>query len=620
MSDHGFFYELKRRRVWRVTGAYVLVVWMAVEIVLETAPVLGLPEWLPRAVVVLAFVGFPVTLVLAWVFDVTAHGVVRTPSLEEATPSRPTTPTVPAVVSTVAGERARLAGVFGAGVIVALVGFGAYSAIQPVPAVRPEAIQAVAVLPLSDLSPGGDQTYFANGITEELINRLARVPELSVVGRTTAFALRQQEASLADIVRELGVEAVVEGSVHRSGDRLRVNVELVDARTGFQLWSDTYDRTVDDIFAIQDEVATAIVDALKVQLDPGSSWRRAGTESIRAHDAYLLGLSRWHARTEPDLQRALEYFQTAITEDPSYAPARAGLALTYAVLPLYSDIATDVATDRGLEAAARALALDASNAEAHAAIGQIAQALEWNLEAAEMAYRRALEVQPSYATAHQWYGETLLLTGRLEEARQEISRAIELDPLSVAGRYVEAYLLLARRDLPAARSALIRLLRPHPDFVFGHAALVDLCLAIDCHDDALDALAAAYPDPIAAAVSLVVRADAAMAAGRDGAAADRARALQALEPLLANGTLRPARVALFRAALDDRDGALDAITRAYDEGTDPDLLFALVHPLFDPIRRDARFTALTRALGVEAPAAALAVATPAGSGGESSSG
>lgn len=597
MRRGGFFFELRRRRVWRVAGAYVLVVWMALEIILETADVVGYPAWLPRTAVFAAFLGFPVTLILAWVFDLTAHGVVRTPALDDepAAPDGRPRPTLPDM----AGDRARLAGVFGAGIIVALVGFGAYSAIHPTPGIRPETIQAIAVLPLADLSPSRDQGYFADGVTEELINRLGRVSEVRVVGRTSAFAVRDRGASLAEISRELGVDAVVEGSVRRSGQRLRVSVELVDAATGFQIWSETYDRTADDIFAIQDDIAGAIVGALRVQLQPGASRWRAGTESVRAHDAYLLGLARWNARTEDDLLQALDFFTAAVEEDPTYAPAQAGLALTYAVLPWYADIPTDVATERGLDAAARALALDAQNPEAHAAIGQIAQALDWNLEAAETAYRRALDVQPSYATGHQWYAETLLIMGRLEEARSEIERAIELDPLSVAGRYVQAYRHVLAREFDSAQRAYERLLQQNPGYVLGHAALVDLCLVAGCLDVAHSAATAAYPPPLAGAAQRVV------AVARDRQDPDaRAAALKSLRSL--HGRVDPTRLALLHAAIGDHDGALQRIEQAYAEGEDPNFLLALVHPLFDPLRRDPRFLAITRAVGAEAPLSGVA--------------
>ena len=592
MNAGNLFSELKRRRVWRVAGGYILVVWMAVEIVVETFPLLGAPDWVPRLVVILAFVGFPITVILAWLFDITPEGVVRTRSAGDEAEAGPDAPTEAVVVQP---GPARLAGVFGAGILVALVGFGAYSMVNPSALVRPESIQSIAVLPFADLSPAGDQGYFADGVTEELINRLARLEEVRVAGRASSFAFRSREAGLHEIGEQLGVEALVEGSLRRDGDQLRVTVELVDVASGFQIWSDSYDRTVDDIFAIQDDIATAIVDALRVQLVPGASRLRAGTSSVRAHDAYLLGLARWHARTADDLRRALEYFEEAVEEDDTYAHAHAGIALTYAVLPAYADVPVDVAAERGSAAAARALALNAQLAEAHAAIGQIAQALEWNLDAAEMAYTRALEFQPNYATAHQWYAETLIMSGRLAEAGQELDRAEALDPLSVATRNARAYLHVARRELEVARDSYRRLLADNPGYALGHTGLLLLCLAADCHEEARTAARAAYPPEVATVLTDVVRADA------DPALRDEA--LHALAGL--DGTVSSAELALYHAALDDREGALTRLEQAYDEGVDPNLLFYLVHPLFDRVRRDPRFEAIADALGVEAPMAGI---------------
>lgn len=582
----GFFSEVRRRRVWRVAGAYVLVVWMGVEIVLETFPVLGFPDWVSRIVVILAIIGFPVTVILAWVFDITADGVIRTPP---ADPSSDTSP--PRVVARTAPIR--LAGVFGAGILVALVGFGAYSMFVPGHTVHPETIQAVAVLPFDDLSASQDQAYFADGVTDELINRLARLQEIRVAARTSSFALREEGAGLREIARRLNVDAVIEGSVRREGDQLRVSVELVDVATGFQIWAERYDRTVNDIFAIQDEISAAIVDALRLQLAPAPSRLGSGTAAVRAHDFYLLGLARWHARTDEDLRRALEYFEQAIEEDDSYAPAHAGLALTYAVMPAYTDIPVDIAAERGASAAARALALDAQLAEAHAAMGQIAQGLEWNMEAAEMAYRRAIENRPSFATGHQWHAETLLMMGRLSESRREIETALAIDPLSVSARNTLAYLLTVERRYEEAAAEYRALIRDHPDYVLAHAGLMLLCLAAECADAALASARIAYPAPVADAVEHVIR------ARRDPRA--REPALGAVRGLASQ--LPPAHLALLLAAAGDNAAAAVSIERAFEEGEDPDLLFFLVHPLFDPVRSDPRFRRVADAVGVEAPTA-----------------
>jgi TolB-like protein/tetratricopeptide (TPR) repeat protein len=590
MRRGGFFYEMGRRRVWQVAGAYIVLGWVGVEIVLETFPLLGLPDWIPRVVVIVAYLGFPVVVTLAWVFDVTPQGLVVTPRLEDEEGAGAAPPRV------VIEPRPRLlAGVFGAGMLVALVAFGAYSALSPMERVRPETIQAVAVLPFSDLSAAQDQQHFADGVAEELINRLGRIGELRVAARTSSFEFRGASGVLDEIGRRLNVDAVVEGSIRREGDRLRVTVELVDVATGYQIWAGSYDRTVDDIFSIQDEISGAIVDALRLHLTPGMV-AGAGTSNVRAHDAYLLGLGRWHGRTPQDLLKARDYFLEAIAADPDYALAHAGLALTYAVLPLYTDVPVDQAMEAGYEAAGRALALNAHLAEAHAAIGQIAQALEWNLTGAEVAYRRALDAQPSYATGHQWYAETLLITGRLAEARLEIDRALELDPLSVSARFVHAYLMAVERDYAGAMSAFRSLVADHPEYRFGHAGLVFFCLAAGCPDVAAATARLAFPDGVAQVVEQ---------AGR--ATSDPALVPAALAQLRQHGGRLPSsQRALLHTALGDRAGALDILEQSHQVRDDPLLILFLVHPLFDPLRPDPRFRALADAVGVEAPAWRLA--------------
>jgi adenylate cyclase len=591
MKRGGFFHEMRRRRVWQVAGAYIVLGWVGVEIVLETFPLLGFPEWVPMMVVILAYIGFPVVVVLAWLFDITPQGVVLTPDL----PPEPSPAGDHPARVVVQPRPALLAGVFGAGMVVALVAFGAYSAFHPVERVRPETIQAIAVLPFADLSVDQDQQHFADGVAEELINRLGRIGELRVAARTSSFEFKGGGATLAEIGRRLNVDAVVEGSIRREADRLRVTVELVDVATGFQIWSERYDRTIEDIFAIQDEISDAIADALRFHLMPEASRLGAGTDNLRAHDAYLLGLARWHGRTEQDLLRAREYFQQAIMEDEDYALAHAGLALTYAILPIYTSFPGDVAMEEGYGAAARALSLNAHLAEAHAAIGQIAQGLEWNLVAAEGAYRRALESQPSYATGHQWHAETLLMMGRLAEARREIDRALELDPLSVAARYVKAYLLAVEREFDGARAGFRRILEQNPDYAFGQVGLILLCLAADCPADAAAAAPMAYPPATAEVVRQVI------AATSDWSL--RPVALARLRGL--EGQIPPTQLALYHAALDDRPGTLRLLEAIHQAGSDPLLPLFLIHPLFDGVRPDPRFRRIADAIGIEAPGSRL---------------
>jgi len=616
MGMQSFLAEMKRRRVWRVAGAYVVVVWMTLEIALTSFQVFGFPQWVSTLAVLAAFLGFPVALVLAWAFDITAQGVVRTLAQEGADPAagaaaRPTGAAagpagaaagrgtfagtgVPDVVRT-SPSAGRLAGVFGVGILVALVGFGAYAHFAPrAGATTAAQVQSLAVLPFLDLSAEQDQGYFTDGVTEELLNRLARVPELRVAGRTSSFAFKGTALGIREIGRRLNVDAVLEGSVRRAGDRVRVAARLTDVASGFELWSETYDRAAGGILEIQDEIANAIVDELRLQLSPSGAEPLVGTSSVKAHDDYLLGLARWHRRTAADLEKALAYFQSAVSEDPDYAAAYAGIAETYAVLPFYTDVPLAEAAQKANDAAARALALDAHLAEAHAALGQVAQALEWDLGSAEASYRQAVAFNPSYATGHQWYAETLIMLGRLRQAHVEIDRALALDPLSPAAQYTRAYLLSVEHDYAAADSAYARLLQRTPDFVPGWTGRLLTALAAGAWGVARETVPGAYADPAArAAVQAVV----------DGLAtpARHAAAVAALDGI--GNAVPSTQRGLLYAALGEQERALRMVEQAFVEAKDPNLPFYLVHPLFDAVRDQPRFRAVTDAVGTEAPAA-----------------
>lgn len=583
MGTRRFFTEMRRRKVWQVAGAYVVGVWMALEIALTTFEVLHAPAWASTLVLILAFLGFPVALVLAWAFDITATGVVRTEALPE---------TGEPVVVHAAPSPGRLAGVFGVGILVALVGFGAYARFGPhrLMPTDPGQIESMAVLPFVDLSEAQDQGYFSDGVTEELLNRLSRVPELQVAGRTSSFAFRNSELGIQEIGQRLHVQAILEGSVRRAGDRLRVTAQLTDVATGYQIWSETYDQESGEIFEIQDGIANAIVSELKLQLSPGDDQPATGTENVRAHDHYLLGLARWHRRTPQDLEKALEYFQLAVEEDPQYARAHAGIAQTYAVLPAYGIVPGPEAVELANTAAATALSIDPQLAEAHAALGQIAQGLEWDLRAAEDAYRRAVEFNPSYATGHQWYAETLILLGRLNEARQEIDRAIQLDPLAPAALHTRAYLLTVEGDYAGADSIYAALLDRSPDFALGWMGRLLNAVAAGDLETARRSIAGAVADDTTGEALRNVVAGLARPAWHDRAVAAAGR----LE-----GRLPTAQQALWYAALDDDTAALRNIERAFVEGNDPNLPFFLVHPIFDEIRSTPRFRAVAEAVGVE---------------------
>jgi serine/threonine-protein kinase len=324
----------------------------------------------------------------------------------------------------------------------------------------PETIRSIAVLPFADMSPAGDQEYFADGMSEELINRLSKTPELRVVARTSAFAFKGKDVDIREIGEQLDVGALVEGSVRKAGDRLRITAQLVQVADGFHLWSETYERQLDDVFAMQDDLSRAIADALEARLDvaPASN---PSTTDLRAYELYLMGRFFWNKRTEEGHRKAIRYFEQALALDPEYALAYSGLADSYGLL----------ATDFGLlpeglvkarEAATRAVRLDDSLAEGHASLGLFRyQTYDW--PGAEVEFQRALAINPGYANAHLWYAMLLMTTGRIDESLAEIQQALQLDPLSSRINIEAGRLHVCARDYDTAVDRFERGLELDPD-------------------------------------------------------------------------------------------------------------------------------------------------------------
>jgi TolB-like protein len=279
---------------------------------------------------------------------------------------------------------------------------------------------SVAVLPFTNLSPEPGNEYFSDGMTEELITALGKVAGLRVVARTSAFAFKGRNADVREIGHALNVGTVLEGSVRRAGHRLRVTAQLINVADGYHLWADEYDRELRDVFQVQDELARAIVGALRVPLQlmalPDSALVRVATADPGAHDLYLQGRVFWNQRTPSALQTAARYFERAIARDSTYAEAYAGLAEAYVLLPEYADAPPRETFAKVKAAALRALTLDSTLGQAHAALGYAYMRYDWDWRGAEREFRRAVALTPSYPTAHQWYALYLITVGRSEEA------------------------------------------------------------------------------------------------------------------------------------------------------------------------------------------------------------
>lgn len=447
-----FFAELKRRHVFKVAAVYGAVAFGVLQAADIAFPRLGLPDWTVTLVVALAVVGLPIAVVLAWALEMTPAGVKRTDPAAtgelEAIATLPRSRRWPIGLSALA--------------MVALLSVGVWWALHDAGAPHGEPTdltlaRSVAVLPFVDLS-GGESEYLGDGIAETLINALTRIDGLKVAARTSAFAFKGKSEDVRVIGDQLGVGAVLEGSVQQAGGRIRITAQLIDTSDGFHLWSNNFDRDASDVFAVQDEVAQAVVEALQLELleRSGDHIVEQGTSSLAAYDAYLKGRFYWNKRTAQDLIRAAAYFEEAIAADSSYALAWSGLADTYQLfLPAEYNVTVipwQEALDRGEDAARRALALDTDLAEAHTSLAAILEKRRRWDEAGD-AYRRALAANPRYATARQWYGGYLIGEGRVEEALAQLERAEELDPLSmvIGVEVAEVLDALGRTDEAGAR-------------------------------------------------------------------------------------------------------------------------------------------------------------------------
>ncbi len=458
---------------------------------------------------------------------------------------------------------------------------------EPPPVAEPP---AVAVMPFLDMSEDGGREYFSDGVAEEILNVLARVPGLRVAARTSSFAFRHTEATADSIGRALGVSHLLEGSVRTDGDRVRVTVQLIETGGGFHVWSRTYDRRLDDVFRLQDEISREVVERLRGDLSAAELPTRVETSDPAAHESYLQGRHAWNRRTPGSVRSAIALFEQAIERDPEYARAWAGLAEALVVLPQYEGVPAGPVYARAEAAAVRALALDSTLAEPHAVLG-MQQNYVRDGEAQDH-FRAALRLNPNYATAYHWYSIYFGERGRYEDQLREILLARSLDPLSpiIQVNVGKAYLHLRRFD--EASAAYRQLLAMEPDFGFGHAVFAEALATAGQTEEgaasarrALDILGAeAHPEVLAAAGYALARAGDRDTASRIVLTLQGQAELDGVRP----GAWGPAQVYV---GLGEHDLALEWIERAIRQdhwGGRPDL------PWFDPLRGDPRFQAIVQ--------------------------
>jgi serine/threonine-protein kinase len=559
--------ELKRRRVFRALVGYGIAAFAVLQIIEPLMHGLHWPDEVLSYVVAALAVGFPIVVSLAWIFDIGASGIQRTP---------PTGAT---------WRGKRLAAVLvGIGVLAAAPGTFWYFVVRRIgspPAPTAQLTPSIAVLPFVNLSSDKENEYFSDGVSEEIINALANVEGLRVVARTSAFAYKGKDVNVRRVGEELGVGSVLEGSVRRDGKGVRVAAQLIDAVTGYHLWSKTYDRDVENLFSTENELAGAIVKALMPKLVHAPALVRESTPSAEAHDLYLKGRYFWNQRTADGLAKGIGLFQRAVALDPGYALAHSGLADSYDLLIDYGRSLAAEVVPRAREHALKAVQLDPSLAEGHTSLANI-ESREHRWTNAEQEFRRAIQLSPGYATAHHWYALFLMQMGRLSEAQREVERARQLDPTSMIINTAATQVLYDSRAYDAAADRARKTLELYPAWVPARMLLARAHVQAGRMAEALAALDSA-PAP-----SETLLAERARVVEASGDSATARRVLGDLEKRGDLGDLRFGNLAAAHAALGDIDAALTWLKRAV-AAEEQTINTLKTSPDWDALRPDPRF-------------------------------
>ncbi|HEV2130010.1 MAG TPA: tetratricopeptide repeat protein, partial [Longimicrobiaceae bacterium] len=463
------------------------------------------------------------------------------------------------------------------------------------PSHAPGTHHSVVALPFANMSGDEENEYLADGLTEELINALTKIDGLRVAARTSSFAFKGRSAGIEEIAERLGVDIVIEGSLRRIGDRLRIAVQLISVEDGYHLWSDTFNRQLEDVFLLQEEIARAVATALEVTLagEAQAPLVKASTGDVEAYTLYLKGRHFWNRRTGEGLRTAVEYFTRAIEVDPGYALAHAGLADAYAILLDYGILPPEQALPELKAAARRALELDAALAEAHTSLA-LAHQFEWEWAAAEREFRRALTLNPSYAVAHHRFALFLTSMDRPEESLAEIRRALELEPLSLIILTTVGWVHYYARHYEKAVEQCLHTLEMDPNFMNAHIALGLACGQLGRYEEAI----AAHQQALRIAGE--VASTQALMGYMYGASGERGQAQEMFERLRERASRQytsPYYLAISALGSGDAEEAFSWLERAYREHA-AHLVYLRVDPLFDSLRTDSRLDHLLARLGM----------------------
>jgi TolB-like protein/Tfp pilus assembly protein PilF len=635
-----FLVELMRRKVIGAIVMYGAVAWLTIEMITVLVPVFEGPNWLVRTGVVLVMLGFPVAVVVSWWFDFNP----RTLRLEASLDPAPTREGAPATGSALAHRLRFEPPAYGAaGTVVAtkppaqrdpgaarvevqrpqdpvtaasrarsrhtaraaalavlamvLIGVPAIFWGRQLISSTSADFATIAVLPFVDTSPDGDNEYFADGLTDELISTLAQVGGLRVAARTSSFAYKGTSTPIRQVGDELAVRVVLTGSIRQEGDQLRIHAQLVNAADGYNLWAMSYERSAQEIFTVQADIVGAVMQQLRIaDSTRPTELVRARTDNVEAYHQYLRGRYLWHRRDDPqrreeNLRRSLDHFQGALAADPDFALAHAGSADSYASLA--GHMPSDEALSHAKAAALRAIGTDESLAEGHVALARILVFREWDWAGAGRAYRRAIELSPSYATARQWYGMYLLHLGHGDDALREIRLAQRLDPLSISVNLDVGRALYYTRSYDEAIVQWRNTLQLDP-----HSADARLHLGLTYLEKGMFQEARAEFEHWS---EIRREAPTALLAYANAAAGNRMEAQRLLDKLLSEAQQQrapAAALALIYGQLGDEDSAFYWLERAVEERSSF-LLFVKVSPRMDRLRADPRYRNLLHRIGLD---------------------
>jgi len=453
-----------------------------------------------------------------------------------------------------------------------------------------EGSRRIAVLPLTNMSQDAKDEIFADGMTEELISALSKIADLRVIARTSVMRYKNSKKPIGEIGKELNISAILEGSVRKAGNKIRIAIQLVDPETEEQLWSEKYDRDLEDIFAVQSEIAQKVADELEVQIRKTErlNLSKKATDSKEAYTLYLEGRHFLNTRTEESLRKAIELFDKALKKDPQYALAYTGVADSYAVLALLEFLPPKDAFPKARTAAEKALEIDNRLAEAHTSLGVVRFQYDWDWEGAEKEFKRAIELNPSYAPAHQFYADFLKSQGRFDEALSEMSYASALDPLSLSINTGIGHVLYLSRQYDKAIEQYKNTIKLDPNFIQARLWFGRPYLQKRMYNESIAELDQAVALSGGSTISL------AMLGHANGTAGRKVEAKKILEKLMERSKKQyvPSYwIAMIYVGVGDRDQALKWLERAFQERSSW-LVWARVEPRFDSLRQDPTFDSL----------------------------